>query len=245
MINTLPDVSQNFKRHTEMLKFLFGLIFFFSINLINAQNEIEYVKKELISENNYMIIRSLTNYHKLSNAISYVKTDTTFMHFFNDTVIYNNNQDSIFRLSTNKYFYSIYDSDSLVSFRIIDSTYIWGWNFSVIFDFMKNGLNNVTHVEDTLNFILNKNIYGISKVRYYKDDLLHLDFFEDTEYGIAIHSVSLMPTDKLLQPHILDRIKRINFVNDSLVFSNTCSGYLIDCYNMKQVPTKHYVYKIQ
>lgn len=228
-----------------MLKYLFGLIFFFSINLINAQNEIEYARKEIFSEKNYMIIRSWTNYHKLSNDISYGKTDTTCMHFFNDTVIYNNNKDSNFRLSTNKYFYSIYDADSLVSFRIIDSTYIWGWNYSVIFDFIKNGLNNVTHIEDTLYFILNKNIEGISKVRYYKDDLVHLDFFEDTEYKTAVYFVSLKPTDKLLQPSILDRIKRIDFVNDSLVFSNTCSGYLIDCYNMKQVPTKHYSYKIQ
>jgi hypothetical protein len=228
-----------------MLKFLFGLIFFFSINPINAQNEIEYVKKEVFSENNYILIRSLTIYHKFSNAILHRKTDTIFMHFFNDTVIYNNNQDSDFRFSTTKYFYSINDADSLVSFRIIDSTYIWGWNYSVIFDFIKHGLNNVIHVEDTLNFILNKNIYGISKVRYYKDDLVHLDFFEDSEYDMAIHSVSLMPTDKLLQPPILDRIKRINFVNDSLVFSNTCSGYLINCYNMKLEPTKHYVYKIQ
>jgi hypothetical protein len=228
-----------------MLKFLFGLIFFFSINLINAQNEIEYVKNKVFSDNNYMLIRSLTDYHKFSNAISNRKTDTTFMHFFNDTVIYNNHQDSNFRFSTTKYFYSIFDEDSLVNFRIIDSTYIWGWNYSVIFDFIKNGLNNVTHVEDTLNFILNKNIEGISKVRYYKDDLVHLDFFEDTEYYTAVYSVSLKPTDKLLQPPILDRIKKIDFVNDSLVFSNTCSGYLIDCYNMKQVPTKHYVYKIQ
>ncbi len=229
-----------------MLKFLFGLIFFFSINLTNAQNEIEYVKKEVFSKNNYMIIRSLTNYHKFSNAISDGKTDTTFMHFFNDTVIYSNNQDSDFRFSTTKYFYSINDADSLISFRIIDSTYIWGWNYSVIFDFIKNALNNVTHVEDTLNFILNENIYGISKVRYYKDDLVHLDFFEDTEYNTAVYFiVPLKPTDILLQPSILDRIKKIYFVNDSLVFSNTCSGYLIDCYNMKQVPTKHYSYKIQ
>lgn len=228
-----------------MLKFLLGLIFLASINHINSQNEIEYVRKEVFSQNNYMIIRSWTNYHKLSNDISNGKPDSTFMHFLNDTVIYNNNLDSNFRLSTNKYFYSIYDADSLVSFRIIDSTYIWGWNYSVIFDFIKNGLNFVTQVEDTLYFILNNNIEGISKVRYYKDDFVHLDFFEDTEYNKAIYFVSLRPTDILLQPPILDRIKRIDFVNDSLVFSNTCSGYLIDCYNMKQVPTKHYCYRIK
>jgi hypothetical protein len=225
-----------------MLKFILGLTFFFSINLIIAQDKIELVKNEIFSENNYMAIKSWTNYHKYSKTVSEGKTDTTYMHFYNDTVIYNNNKDSSFCLSTRKYFYSIHDADSFVSFRIIDSTYIWGWNYLVIFDFIDKGINYVSYVGDTIYFNLNKNIEKITKVRYYKNDFIHLDFFKDTEYNNATFFVALKPTESFLPNTILDRIKRIDFINDSLVFLNTCSGYSIDCYNMKQIPTNHYFF---
>ena len=235
-------VSHYLKRLIEMMKYLLGLMFFFSINMIHAQNELEDVKKELFSENNYMVISSWTNYHKHSKEFSEGEIDTTYMHFCNDSVIFHNNTDSNFLLSTKNFFYSIHDQDSFVSFRIVDSTYIWGWNYPKIFDFIEREISNVSIINDTIYFILNKNIEDVSKVKYYKNDFIHLDLYRDTEYNISVYHFSMKPTKIGVSNTIFERMKKIRFVNDSLVFNNICSGYSIDCYDMSKLPTKHYSY---
>jgi len=225
-----------------MLKYLFGIIFFFPISLINAQNEIEYVKKDVFSEKSYIQIRSSTSHWKDSKTIYEGKADTSYMHICNDSVIYHFNKDSCFRLCTKEFYYQIYDSTKDVSFRIVDSTYIWGWNYPKIFDFIEKELSSVNYSIDTIYFILKNNRENISKVRYYKNDFIHIDIFNDTEYNSTIYFVTLKPTNIGLPKAILNRMKRIEIVNDSIVFNNTCSGYSIDCYNMSQLPTKHYFY---
>lgn len=226
-----------------MIKFTIVIYFLFSIKLLNAQNKIEALQKEIYSKSDYMVITSYINYHKHSKKISEGKPDTNYMHFKHDTVIYYNNKDSNFCFSTNKYFYSIYDPDSLVMFRIIDSTYISGWNYSVIFDFIDKALNHVDYTADTMLFILNRNIEDVSKIKYYKDNLIHLDIFYETDYNSRTIFTALKPIESGLSKTIAERMKRIHFANDSLIFSNICKGYSIDCYNMKLLPTKHYFYK--
>lgn len=189
-----------------------------------------------------MRVISYVNYHKSSKEISEGKSDTAFMHFKHDTVIYYNNNDSNFCLSTNKYFYSIFDSDSLVNFRIIDSTYIYGWNYSVIFNFIENALNHVKYSSDTIIFILNKNREDVTKIKYYKRDFIHLDILYEDEYNWKTYYIAFKAIESKTFKIIEERMKRITFVNDSLVFSNTCKEYYIDYYNMKQMPTIHKSY---
>jgi hypothetical protein len=225
-----------------MLKCLLGPIFFFTISSINAQYEIDSLKEKLFSEDNHMILRSWTNYHKLSKRKSDGKADTAYMHFYNDSIIYHNNMDSSFYLSTKKYYYSIHDDESFVSFRIVDSTYIWGWNYSKFLDFIKKKLINVTNSNDTIYFNLKKNIENLSKVRYYKNDSIHLDLFVDDEYNKMIYFVSMKPTNIKLPRTISERMTKVKVVNDSLILFKTCLGYYIGCYDMTQLPTKHYGY---
>lgn len=140
-----------------MKKYILGTLLMVFTNFTFAQNEIEKVKQKVLAEKNYSIKRSWSTYNKISNDTVFGDSKTTIMHFINDSVVYNNGIETGYHLATKKFSYSINDTDKIISFRIIDSTYIWGWNFSIIFDFISNHLEYVVQVNDTAYFHLKKN----------------------------------------------------------------------------------------
>lgn len=215
-----------------MRRLLYILFLGIVSNVTVAQNELEIVKESLLSNSNYNIVRSYSSFHKASKETDYGTKYSTYMHFKNDSIIYTNHIDSSFMLSTNSYFYSVNDADSTVNFRVNDSSYIFGWNYSILFNVIKEELDYVTNSSDTITFYLNENLDDLSMVKYYGNDTLHIDIYLNIQHYITIYYLAHIPTKRGIPIEVEERMRKITFVNDSLVFSNACRGYSIQSYNM-------------